>query len=132
MTTILICVLAAALMPIACAGAAKWGGFGVARRDGGFDNHQPREWLARQTGLRARANAAQANCFEALPFFLGAVAIALPLGAPVAHVAALAAAWVVLRAAYVACYLVDRATLRSAVWTAALAVNVAILFAPRY
>ncbi len=129
MTITLLCVLAAALMPIACAGVAKYGGFGTPRRDGGFDNHLPREWLARQGGMRARANAAQANCFEALPFFIGAVAIALPLGAPAVRVELLALAWVALRAAYVGCYLADRATARSVVWALALAVNIAILFA---
>ena len=64
------CVLVAALLPIVCAGIAKWGTFGKPRRDGGFDNENPRAWLARQTDWRARANAAQANSFEALPFFI--------------------------------------------------------------
>ena len=32
-----------------------------------FDNRHPREWLARQSGWRARANAAQLNGFEAFP-----------------------------------------------------------------
>ena len=70
------CVLIAALLPIACAGLAKWGMIGKPRREGGFDNNNPRAWLARQTDWRARANAAQANSFEALPFFIGAVIIA--------------------------------------------------------
>lgn len=129
MTTVLLCVLAAALMPIVCAGIAKRHGFGVRRRDGGYDNHAPREWLARQEGLPARANAAQANSFEALPFFVGAVAIALALEAPAARVEALALAWVALRIAYVGCYLADRALARSVVWLAAMGVNAAILFA---
>ncbi len=128
MTPILLCVLAAALMPIVCAGIAKRSGFGRPRREGGYDNHAPREWLAKQTGLPARANAAQANCFEALPFFIGAVAIALPAGAPVERVQALAIAWVLLRAGYIGCYLADRQLARSVVWTLAFAVNVAILF----
>ena len=132
MTMLLVSVLAAALMPIVCAGIAKSGGFGKPRGEGGFDNHAPREWLARQGGYRARANAAQANCFEALPFFVGAVAIALTLGATADRVGALALVWVGLRAAFVACYLADRAMLRSAVWALALAVNIAILFSPRY
>lgn len=131
MTTLLLCVLGAALMPVVCAGIAKGGRFGTPRREGGFDNHAPREWLAKQTGYRARANAAQANCFEALPFFIGAVAIALALGAPAARIEWLALIWLGLRAAYVACYLADRALLRSAVWTLALAVNIAILLALR-
>ena len=64
------CVLIAALLPIVCAGIAKWGAFNKPRRDGGYDNANPRAWLARQTDWRARANAAQANSFEALPFFI--------------------------------------------------------------
>ena len=53
-----------------------------AAKQGGYDNSDPRGWLARQTDWRARANAAQANSFEALPFFIGAVIIAHQLGAP--------------------------------------------------
>lgn len=132
MTITLLCVLAAALMPIVCAGIAKRGGFGRPRREGGYDNHLPRDWLAKQGGLAARANAAQANCFEALPLFVGGVAIALALDAPAARVEALALAWVLLRVAYVGCYLTDRATARSVVWALALAVNIAILFAASY
>jgi uncharacterized MAPEG superfamily protein len=128
MTLILLCVLAAALMPIVCAGIAKSGKFGIARSEGGYDNHQPREWLAQQTGYRARANAAQANCFEALPFFVGAVAIALPAGVSLERIQWLALAWVALRAVYVVCYLADRQLVRSLVWIAAFGVNIALLF----
>ena len=67
------CVLIAALLPLACAWLAKSGGLGKPRKQGGFDNRDPRGWLARQTDWQARANAAQANSFEALPFFIGAV-----------------------------------------------------------
>jgi uncharacterized MAPEG superfamily protein len=128
MTLILLCVLAAVLMPIVCAGIAKSGKFGIARSEGGYDNHQPREWLAQQTGYRSRANAAQANCFEALPFFVGAVAIALPAGASMERVQWFALIWVALRAVYVACYLADRQLVRSLVWIAAFGVNIALLF----
>lgn len=122
------CVLVASLLPIVCAGIAKWGSFGRRRSEGGFDNADPRGWLGRQTSWRARANAAQANSFEALPFFIGAVVIALQLGADPGRVDALAAAFVVLRIAYIALYVAGIATLRTVVWTVALAVNVAILF----
>ena len=67
------CVLLAAIMPILCAGMAKSNGFGKPVSEGGYDNGMPRHWLAGQTGWRARANAAQSNFFEALPFFIGAV-----------------------------------------------------------
>lgn len=128
MTFVLFCVLAAAVMPIVCAGIAKSRGFGKSRRDGGFDNNNPREWLAKQTGWQARANAAQANSFEALPFFMGAVAIAVAAGAEPQRLALLAGIWVALRAAFVVLYLMDAASLRTVAWTAAMGVNIAILF----
>lgn len=123
------CVLVVAVLPIVCAGIAKWGKFGMRRRDGGFDNENPRAWLASQTDWRARANSAQANSFEAMPFFIGAVVIAHQLGAAQARVDLLAAVYVVLRVAYVLFYLANRANLRSLVWVLALMSNVAILFA---
>jgi uncharacterized MAPEG superfamily protein len=123
------CVLIAALMPIVCAGIAKSGVFSKPRRDGGYDNHNPRAWLANQSDWRARANAAQTNCFEALPFFIGAVVIAHQLGTDQGRVDALSLLFVVLRALYIWMYIKDSAKARSLVWSLALAVNIAILFA---
>ncbi|MCD2513850.1 MAPEG family protein [Comamonas endophytica] len=123
------CVLIAALLPMVCAYIAKGGGgIGRTREQGGFDNNDPRGWLLRQTGLPARANAAQANSFEGLPFFIGAVIIAHQLGAAQHWLDLLALAYVLLRALYIALYVADRATLRSLTWAAGMAVNVAILF----
>ncbi|WP_034691160.1 MAPEG family protein [Acidovorax sp. MR-S7] len=115
------CVLIAALLPMACALLAKRGSFR------GKDNHDPRAWLARQTGWRARANAAQANSFEALPFFIGAVVIAHQLGAPQMMLDMLAFVFVMLRISYITMYVGDMPTVRSAVWAAGLLVNIAIL-----
>ncbi len=123
------CVLVAALLPIVCAGLAKWQGFGKSRRSGGYDNDHPREWLARLTDWPARANAAQANSFEALPFFIGAVVIAHQLAAPQTLVDILAVLFVTLRVIYIAMYVAGLASVRSLVWLAALATNVAILLA---
>jgi uncharacterized MAPEG superfamily protein len=123
------CVLVAALLPIACAGLAKWQGFGQPRRQGGFDNEHPRAWLAQLTDWPARANAAQANSFEALPLFIGAVIIAHQLAAPQTLVDILAMLFVTLRIIYIAMYVAGLASVRSVVWLAALAVNVGILFA---
>jgi uncharacterized MAPEG superfamily protein len=123
------CVLVAALLPIVCAGIAKWGAFGKPRRDGGFDNENPRAWLARQTDWRARANAAQANSFESLPFFIGAVVIAHQLGAYQTRLDLLAFVYVVLRVVFILLYVANLANVRSLVWSLALVVNVAILFA---
>jgi len=121
-------VLIAALLPIACAWLAKSPGWRKPRRDGGFDNNDPRGWLARQTDWQARANAAQANSFEALPFFIGAVIIAHQLGAPQTRLDILAVLFVTLRVIYVAMYVAGLPTIRSAIWTLALLVNVGILF----
>ncbi|RYY90240.1 MAG: glutathione metabolism protein [Comamonadaceae bacterium] len=123
------CVLAAALLPYACAYLAKSGGFGKPRSQGGYDNHEPRAWLSRLTDWRARANAAQANTFEALPFFIGAVVIAHQLAAPQAMVDILALLFVTLRIIYVAMYVAGLSTMRSAVWFLALVINVGILLA---
>ena len=121
-------VLLSALLPIFCAGLAKWGMFSKSRKDGGYDNHNPRAWLARQTDWRARANAAQANSFEALPFFIGAVIIAHTLGAGQTLLDILAFAYVMLRIFYILMYVSDMAMARSAVWAGAFLVNIAILF----
>lgn len=121
------CVLVAALLPILCAGIAKWGLLGKPRREGGYDNHNPRAWLARQTDWRARANAAQANSFEALPFFIGAVIIAHQLHAPQTRLDILAFLFIFTRLVYILMYLADMATARSLAFAVGLGLNIAIL-----
>jgi uncharacterized MAPEG superfamily protein len=121
-------LLLAALLPIACTGIAKWGMFGKSRKEGGYDNNNPRDWLARQQGWRARANAAQANTFEALPFFFAAVIIAHQLGAGQTMLDVLCLTWLMLRIFYIITYVGDMATARTALWAAAFAVNIGILF----
>jgi uncharacterized MAPEG superfamily protein len=121
------CVLVAALLPYACAYLAKSAGFGKPRRQGGYDNHDPRAWLGKLTDWHARANAAQANSFEALPFFIGAVIIAHQLQAPQTRVDILAVLFVTLRIIYIAMYVAGLPTMRSAMWAAAFLVNIGIL-----
>lgn len=114
-------LLCAAFLPLLSAVAAKAGG-------SSFDNETPRTWLARQDGWRARANAAQQNAFEALPFFFAAVLFALHQGAEPGRLAMLMGFWLLARVAYLGCYIAGRGALRSLVWTIAVALNVAILF----
>ena len=123
------CVLVMALLPVVCAGIAKSGMMRTPPGEGGYDNADPRSWLLRQTEWRARANSAQANTFEALPFFFAAVVIAHQLQAAQGWVDLLAVVFVVLRVAYVAAYVTDKANLRSVIWMLALLANVALLFA---
>ncbi len=121
------CVLIACLLPIACAGIAKAGGFGRSPKKGGYDNNDPRGYLASLDGYRQRANAAQANSFEALPLFIAAVVLAQQAHADQAHIDQLAMAFIAVRVVYIAVYLADWATLRSLVWAAGLATSIAIL-----
>ena len=122
------CVFVAAMLPLLCSVVAKRGGFGKKRSQGGYDNHNPRAWLARQTGASARANAAQANSFEALPFFIAAVLVAHQLGAGQAVLDLLAVLYVLLRLFYIMMYVSDMPRARSAVWGGAFFVNIAIFF----
>jgi uncharacterized MAPEG superfamily protein len=92
-----------------CAGIAKAGAKG-------YDNHNPREWMAHQTGYRARANAAQANSLEAFPFFAVGVVLALLTGVDPFVVDLLCVLFTAARVAYVACYLKDKALFRSIFW----------------
>ena len=115
-------MVVAAVLPYGAAVAAKAGG----RR---FDNDDPRPWLAAQQGWRARANAAQANLFEGLPFFYAAVLYALQAGASADRLAGLMGVWIALRVLYVLAYVLGRGTVRSIIWGAALVVNLAMLWA---
>jgi uncharacterized MAPEG superfamily protein len=122
MTLALWCLLLASLMPILCAGIAKWG-------FDGFDNRRPREWLARQDGWRARAHAAQQNSWEALAMFTPAVLTAHVAGAPQNLVDGLAVGFIGARVLYVFCYVSDQAGLRSLVWLAGVGVCIALFVA---
>lgn len=128
MTIAQLCLLVACLLPVACAGLAKSKGFGKRRRDGGFDNHQPREWLARLDGWQARANAAQANSWEALPVFMAGLFVAHQHQAAQATVDALAMGFLAARLAFIALYLADQAMLRSLLWFAGMGASVALFF----
>lgn len=122
------CVFIAVLLPLICAGVAKFGGGVKPRKQGGYDNDDPRAWLARQTDWRARANAAQANSFEALPFFIGAVVIAHQLAAPQVTLDVLSFLFVVLRTLFIIMYVAGLSKVRSLLWIGAFGINIAIFF----
>jgi uncharacterized MAPEG superfamily protein len=121
MTIAFACVLFMGLLPYVAAGIAKKG-------FEGYDNKLPRQWLAMQTGFRARANAAQANLFESLPFFFAAVIIASIAKAPQERLDLLAIGFVIARIAYLICYVANWPTTRSIVWLLGIACVVAIFF----
>ncbi|MFZ6818938.1 MAPEG family protein [Undibacterium sp. Ji22W] len=121
-------VLAACLLPVITVALAKASGRKLSRRNGGYDNAQPREWEAKLDGWQKRAIAAQNNGFEALPLFIAGVLLAQQAQANQATVDGLAIAFVLFRCLYVAAYLSNRATLRSLIWFGGLGVSVALFF----
>jgi uncharacterized MAPEG superfamily protein len=112
MNQIVATLLIAGLLPIVCAGIAKW-------RAKDFDNNQPRAWMAEQDDWRARANAAQQNSFEAFPFFACGVLLALATQTDPAIVAQTCWVFIAARILYIYCYVTNRATLRTIVWLVA-------------
>ena len=121
------CVLAACLLPIATVALAKAKAARLSPKSGGYDNNHPRAWEAKLSGWQQRANAAQANGFEALPLFIAGVLFAQMAHADQGRIDLLAMAFVGIRVAYVAAYLANQATLRSLIWFAGVAVSIALL-----
>ena len=119
MTLAFWCVLLAGFLPYVATLIAKVGG----RR---FDNRQPRAWLAQQEGYRARANAAQANGFEAFPYFAAGVIIHHLARGPDPVADGLAVLFVVARIAYLGVFLADLPRARSAVWFVGLGSVIAL------
>ena len=121
MTIAYFCVLIMGILPYIATGIAKKGWEG-------YDNGLPRQWLAKQTGFRARANAAQANLFESLPFFFAAVIIASISNAPQDRIDILAVGFVLARIAYLICYVANWPTTRSIVWLIGIICVVSLFF----
>lgn len=122
MTIAFWCVLVAGLLPYVAVGLAK------ADKSYLYNNHSPREWEAGLKGLQARAHAAHLNSFEAFPLFAAGVLIAAFCKAPQEIIDGIAIAFIVTRLVYIACYVHDKATLRSVVWVIGLALCVALFF----
>lgn len=111
----------AALLPFVATISAKAGG-------AAFSNHEPRLWLAQQTGWRRRAHAAQQNTFEALPFFYAVMLFALYKGVEIPILLPWGYLWLALRLVYIWVYIKDWALLRSLIWALALATLMFIAF----
>lgn len=95
----------------------------IAKKMAGFqknDNQNPREFLAKTTGLAARANAVQQNSFEGLPLFIAAILMAEYMVIPQNLVMKIGIAYIVLRIIYGICYLANLSTLRSIIWALSL------------
>ncbi|RKG34972.1 MAPEG family protein [Acinetobacter rongchengensis] len=102
----------------------------IAKVAGGFtiaDNQNPREFLAKTTGLAARANAVQQNSFESLPLFIAAILMAEYMVVSQHLIMMLGIAYIVLRIIYAICYLANISTLRSIIWFLSMACPILLL-----
>lgn len=116
------CILIAALLPYILAGVAKTSG-------PGYNNRNPRAWLAKQTGNYKvqRANAAHLNAFEAFAPFAAAVLMAQFAGVDHGRIAILAVVFVVMRVAHGVLYVADVQLARSLAWVGGFACVVALM-----
>lgn len=102
----------------------------IAKKAAGFrarDNQNPREFLAKSTGLASRAHAVQQNSFESLPLFIAAVLMAEYLVLSQSLVMTFGIAYLIFRVLYGICYLANWATLRSIVWLLSILCPVTLL-----
>lgn len=104
-----LCIIIAMLIPIACAGYAKFS-------QKGYDNSRPREFLNQLQGKGQRANYAQLNSWEAFAPFAAAILAAHQLGAATQLIDVLALVFITARVAYCVFYIQDQALARSGAW----------------
>ena len=125
------CVLIACFLPVLTALLPKLHSLKLSRRDGKYDNLSPREWESRLSGWQQRAIAAaiaaHSNGYEILPLFVGSVVFAHIAQADQSRIDMLAMAFVALRVAYVAVYLMNLGALRSLVWSGGIAACIALM-----
>ena len=104
------CVLACAVLPY------MW--VAVAKVRPGYNNRNPRAWVAKQDGNYKvqRANAAHLNGFESFPAFVAGVLMAQLAGVDPTMITKLALGFVVARILHGAFYVGDAPRLRSLSW----------------
>lgn len=113
MSALLLALLVIALLPyLAKIPVAK-----AMHQLGGYDNHHPRAQQAKLAGLGQRATAAHYNSFEALQLFLAALLSCVVAGNYDSTMQVLAWGYVVCRILYILLYLLDKALVRSIVWS---------------
>jgi len=123
MTTAFWCLLAVILIPYVLAGV---GGYYRTRQFGAVDNKYPRLQAAKAEGVGARAVAAQANAWEAVPVFASAVFVAHLAGADPGRAGSLGLAYLAARIGHAACYLGNWDAARSMVFLVSLVLAIAL------
>ena len=121
MTIAIWCILIAGTLPYVAFSFVK-----------GLDARQPRVGVADLQGRTARAYAAQLNGFETFPLFAAAVIVSHVIGGPSGAANLLAIVYILLRLGHLAAYIADRQPLRSAAFSLAQLVAVAIFILPAF
>ena len=119
---VILIILVACLLPYVFTLIAKSTGRFQAQH-----NQNPREFLAKTTGLAARANAVQQNSFESLPLFIAAILMAEYMVVSQHLIMMLGIAYIVLRIIYGICYLANISALRTIIWALSLACPIILL-----
>lgn len=114
MFTLILCLFIACLLPYFVKLIMA---YPMAKEPGGYDNNHPRAQEARLTGFGARAYAAHNNCFESLMIFSTASLTAIATNHLSMTMQYLAITYLISRFIYVAFYLMNLASLRSAIWS---------------
>lgn len=121
MTIAYWCILIAACLPYLWAVIAKTAA-------PGYNNKDPRGWIARQDSYKVRnAYAAHQNAFEAFPAFAAAVLMAQFTQVDPQRVAWLAMAFVAFRILHGVFYVTVRQALRSLSWLGGFACVIALM-----
>ena len=109
------CIVVAAVLPYAWIFFAKSGA-------PGYNNKDPRGWLAKQDSYRVRnANGAHLNAFEAFPAFAASVLMAQFAAVDPGRIAMLALAFIAFRILHGIFYLTGTHGMRSLAWLGGLA-----------
>ncbi|MGB1200636.1 MAG: MAPEG family protein [Cognaticolwellia aestuarii] len=124
MTTLIICLFIAALLPL----VAKVPVAFAMHKLGRYNNNHPRAQQAELTGFGARALAAHQNAFEALIIFAPAVLLAIATKNTGTVIEQLAITHVIARVLYNIAYLMDIATIRSLIWAVGMVSALAMIF----
>jgi uncharacterized MAPEG superfamily protein len=124
MTTLIICLFIALLLPYIAKGPVAY----AMAKTGGYNNNHPREQQSQLTGFGARALAAHQNAFESLIIFAPAILLAIATSNTSALIVNLALTHVASRVVYNVLYLADVSTLRTLVWSVGVLSSFTIVY----
>jgi uncharacterized MAPEG superfamily protein len=121
MTIAIWCILIAQILPYVAFSFVK-----------GIDPEQPRFQVGGLIGQSVRAYGAHLNGLETFPWFAAAVIVAHMVGGPSRIVDILAVIYILVRIGHLAAYLAGRQPLRTAAFTVAQFVALAIFVSPLF